>query len=207
MNNQLILNNEVITMKKPLSEMTLEELWELFPIILKPHNAEYKEWYSTEKPELIKALGEETIKRMNHIGSTSVEGLIAKPTVDILLEVGADCNVEQLKSNIENAGWICMSSEANPYTNLVFNKGYTPEGFAEKVFHLHVRNLGDWDELYFRDYLIAHRDITKEYGELKQGLKEHYEHNRDGYTQAKTMFIKKYTKAAKEEFGDRYIPR
>jgi GrpB-like predicted nucleotidyltransferase (UPF0157 family) len=194
-------------MGKPLSEMTIEELWELFPIILKQHNSEYKAWYLDQKAELLKVLGEQTIKRINHIGSTSVKGLIAKPTVDILLEVDKACDIGQLSDILANAGWICMSSEKEPDLNLVFNKGYTPAGFAEKVFHLHVRYLGDWNELYFRDYLIAHSDIAKEYGELKQGLKEQYEHNRDGYTEAKTEFIKRYTRTAREDFGDRYMPR
>jgi GrpB-like predicted nucleotidyltransferase (UPF0157 family) len=194
-------------MGKPLSDMTLEELWELFPIILKQHNSDYKAWYSDQKTELLKVLDEQTIKRINHIGSTSVKDLIAKPTVDILLEVDNSSDIEQLRDTLEKAEWICMSSEKEPDLNLVFNKGYTPEGFAEKVYHLHVRYLGDWSELYFRDYLIAHSDIAKEYGELKQGLKEQYEHNRDGYTDAKTDFIKKYTKAAREDFSDRYMPR
>lgn len=56
-------------MGKALSEMTLEELWELFPIILRDHNPEYKEWYSVEKEEIIKAVGKKDIKRINHIGS------------------------------------------------------------------------------------------------------------------------------------------
>ena len=43
---------------------------------------------------------------------------------------------------------------------LSFNKGYTEEGFAERVFHLHLRYIGDNDELYFRDYLIEHANIA-----------------------------------------------
>ena len=59
---------------------------------------------------------------------------------------------------------------------------YTSEGFAEKVFHLHVRLNGDWNELYFRNYLIEHKEVAKEYARLKQSLKIQYEHNRDVYT-------------------------
>ena len=71
----------------------------------------------------------------------------------------------------------------------MFTKGYTPSGFDEKVFHLHVRYFGDWDELYFRDYLIAHPDDATKYGELKLNLKERYEHDRNEYTKAKSDFI------------------
>lgn len=193
-------------MKKSLSEMSLEELWQLFPIILKEHNPNYKEWYLIEKNNILNTLDFDTIKRINHIGSTSVEGLIAKPTVDILLEIDSNTAIEEMKSKLIDAGWGLMSSSYTPNLHLIFHKGYTAEGFAEKVFHLHVRFLGDWNELYFRDYLLIHKDIAEEYGNLKKQLKEKYEHNRDGYTEAKTEFIMKYTKIAKEAFKNKYLP-
>lgn len=191
-------------MEKPLSEKTLKELWELFPIILKEHNPDYRNWYETEKEYLFKIIGANNIKRMNHIGSTAVDGLIAKPTIDILLEISDICDIVQLKSKLINSGWTCMSYEDNPELKISFNKGYTPKGFAEKVFHLHVRYLGDWSELYFRDFLRINPNIAKEYGRLKIDLKEKYEHNRDAYTEAKSEFVIKYTKIAKNEFKNRY---
>lgn len=193
-------------MGKALSEMTLEELWELFPIILRKHNPEYKEWYLKEKEDIEKAVGLDTIMRINHIGSSAVEGLIAKPTVDILLEVNCNNDIEKLKLKLKNAGWTLMVFKKEPDLKMSFNKGYTPNGFAEKVFHLHVRFLGDWDELYFRDYLLIHKEVVKKYGELKQRLKKQYEHDRDGYTEAKTEFIKKWTKQARKDFANRYLP-
>ncbi len=193
-------------MGKALSEMSLEELWELFPIILKEHNSSYKEWYLVEKDEIVNAIGENNIKRINHIGSSAVEGLIAKPIVDILLEIDSNSDIEQIKYKLSNAGWTLMSFESETDLKMSFNKGYTPSGFAEKVFHLHVRFWGDWNELYFRDYLLIHKESAEEYAKLKQKLKEQYTHNRDGYTDAKTEFILKYTKIARKEFGDRYLP-
>ena len=74
-----------------------------------------------------------------------------------------------------------------------FCKGYTPSGFSNKVFHLHVKYLGDCDELYFRDYLIDNKNIASDYEKLKLSLKEKYEHDRDGYTKAKSEFNNKYT--------------
>lgn len=69
---------------------------------------------------------------------------------------------------------------------------------------MHLRYAGDHDELYFRDYLMDHSDIAREYEKLKIGLWKKYEHNRDGYTQAKTAFILKYTQRAKQEYENRY---
>ena len=192
-------------MKKDLSKMTLEELWRLFPIILKEHNPDYKNWYLEEKENLINGIGKQTIKRINHIGSTAVEGLIAKPTIDILLEIDKNCDINQLKEKLTRLNWILMSYENTPNLKMVFNKGYTPDGFLEKVYHLHVRYLENWEELYFRDYLIFHKNIANEYGKLKTSLLKKYKHNRDGYTQAKTDFIKKYTALAKKEFKNKYL--
>ncbi|KJR44515.1 Glutamate-rich protein grpB [Desulfosporosinus sp. I2] len=192
-------------MGKELSEMSLKELWELFPIILKEHNPAYKEWYLCEKGRIVNASGGNNIKRISHIGSSAIEGLITKPTVDILLEINCNCDIEQIKYKLINSGWTLMSYESKPDLKMSFNKGYTPNGFAEKVFHLHVRFYGDWNELYFRDYLLIHKEVAEEYGRLKQELKEQYKHNRDGYTTAKTEFIMKYTKIAREEFIGRYL--
>lgn len=194
-------------MGKELSEMTLEELWELFPIILKEHNRDYKDWYEIEKQKLLSCIDRENIMRINHIGSSAVEGLIAKPTVDILLEIDNESNIEQLTDNLLHNGWGLMSSENKPCMKMAFNKGYTKEGFAEKVYHLHVRYYDNWNELYFRDYLMEHVEVAKEYGELKLGLIEKYKHDRDGYTDAKSDFVLKYTEKAKDEYGDRYNPR
>jgi GrpB-like predicted nucleotidyltransferase (UPF0157 family) len=151
-------------------------------------------------------LDEKDIKRINHIGSSAVEGLISKPTVDILLEIDSESNIENLTNTLLNDGWGLMSSQKNPNMHMAFNKGYTKEGFAEKVYHLHVRYYGNWNELYFRDYLLEHKDVAKEYGKLKLSLMEKYKHNRDGYTEAKSDFILKYTEKAKEDYADKYNP-
>lgn len=50
------------------------------------------------------------------------------------------------------------------------NKGYTENGFAEKVFHIHLRYIGNNNELYFRDYLNEYPKIAKEYEKLKLNL-------------------------------------
>ena len=192
-------------MTKSLSEMSLEELWQLFPIILKEHNSEYKNWYLEEKAEIEEALSEKYIERINHIGSTAVPGLLAKPTIDILLEISRGVELAKVETVFKDAGWTLMHrNEESEELNLVFNKGYTPQGFADRVFHLHLRYTGDWDELYFRDYLIAHPEIAEKYAKLKQKLEKEYEHDRDGYTEAKTEFIKKHTAEARIEFAGKY---
>lgn len=109
--------------------------------------------------------------------------------------------MEKIKDILVHNGYISMNQSEG---RISFNKGYTENGFAEKVFHLHLRYEGDNNELYFRDYLMEHLDVAKEYEKLKLDLWKEYEHNRDGYTNAKIEFISKYTKEAKKMYGERY---
>ena len=192
-------------MKKSISEMTLKELYELFPVVLKEHNPKYKKWYEIEKQDILKNISADDIIRINHIGSSAVKGLLAKPTVDILLEVDGGCNISRLIDDIQSIGWGLMTKGDEPM-EISFSKGYTRDGFADKVYHLHVKYFGNWDELYFRDYLIAHPDVADEYGKLKLNLLKDFEHLRDEYTKAKTEFVMKYSKMAKSEFRNKYKP-
>lgn len=184
--------------------MTNEELWALFPIILSEHRAEWTKFYEQEKDTIISALGTKNISRINHIGSTSVPGLIAKPTIDILLEIPTDADIPSLTAALISAGYICNTQPNNPAPHLMFMKGYTPQGFRGQAVHLHVRFPGDWNELYFRDYLRSHPETAKSYGKLKQNLQLRYEHDRDAYTEAKTDFIQEATRLARKEMGNKY---
>lgn len=194
-------------MEKELSELSLEELWRLFPIILKEYNSEYKNWYEIEKKYLLNIIDKKYIVRINHIGSTSVEGLMSKPIVDILLEISNKSSMEEIKKAITSNGWTLMYHKDEPYMNIGFNKGYTKKGYSEKVFHLHVRYHGDWKELYFRDYLIDNKDVSEEYVNLKLSLIKTYKNNRDGYTEAKSDFILEYTNKAMKKYKNRYTPQ
>lgn len=188
-------------MSPSLEEMSLEELWQLFPIFLREYQAAWEDWYEAERLRLLSFLPEHQIVRLSHIGSTSVKTIWAKPIVDILLEIPKAADMAVMRDLLLQNGYLLMSESQG---RMSFNKGYTPSGFAERVFHLHLRYEGDHDELYFRDYLQEHPAVAKEYEEFKLSLWKQYEHNRDAYTEAKTDFIKKYTKEAKKLYGGRY---
>lgn len=187
-------------MGKKLSEMSLEELWQLFPIILTEHQGRWKDWYIDEECFLKRILPKQQVNRISHIGSTAIDGIWAKPIIDILVEVSLDCELEKIKDILVHNGYICMNQSER---RISFNKGYTENGFAEKVYHLHLRYIGDNDELYFRDYLREHPDVAREYEGMKLVLWKKYEHDRDGYTEAKSEFISLHTKKAKELYGGR----
>ena len=188
-------------MSKKLEEMSLEELWQLFPIFLVEHSKDWEVWYEEEKRIITSLIPKEYIIRVAHIGSTAISNIWAKNIVDILIELNLETQLEEVKNILTNNGWLCMSEDLN---RISLNKGYTKHGFADKVFPLHLRIKGDNDELYFRDYLRENEDIAKEYESLKLSLWRKFEHNRDGYTEAKTDFIRKYTNLAKSLYGKRY---
>lgn len=181
--------------------MTLAELWQLFPIVLTEPCDAWKSWYSQEAGALERAFQCVSPKRISHIGSTAVSGIWAKPIVDILVEVAPEQPLEPLSDLLVGQGYTQMSRSAD---RISFNKGYTEHGFAEKVFHLHLRHLGDNDELYFRDYLNEHPRTAEAYEALKRTLWKRYEHDRDGYTRAKTGFVQDCTARARELYGKRY---
>lgn len=178
---------------KKLSDMTLEELWRLFPVFLTAHDPHWAEVFRKECVCLKTILPDAAL--INHIGSTSISGIAAKPIIDMLAEIPHTCDIRETAEILKNSAGYTIMSEAE--TRISLNKGYTENGFAENVFHLHLRYLGDNDEIYFRDYLNSHLDTAKKYEDLKLGLWKKYEFDRDGYTAAKTEFVKHYTELAK----------
>jgi len=192
-------------LKRVTSKETDEERQaRIYPIILSEYNPEWPKWFTEEKANLERIIGAENIARISHYGSTSVPGLLAKPTIDILLEINEGTDVEKLMATMPPSEYICLYGSSltmpTPPPPLTIIKGYLTDGFAEKVYHIHVQYAGERpDQLYFRDYLIANPETAAEYAELKRRLFQNLEHDRDGYTEAKGEFVRRITKKAKEE--------
>ena len=203
-------------MTTKLTEMSLEELWQLFPIILTEPNPEWETWYE-EEAELLKVMlpgdvriadshsenivaknpGDGNITNVspaiksfdiiiNHIGSTAIQGIWAKPVIDILVEFDDENSMSEAALILENNGYLCMNRNNG---RISINKGYTENGFAERVFHIHLRIKGDNAEIAFRDRLNEDAALAKEYEKMKLSLWKKYEHDRDGYTAAKSEFV------------------
>ena len=182
-------------MAKSLSEMTLEELWQLFPIRLTEPDSRWPLWYAKEEALLCSVLPPELAAGIHHIGSTAIPGIWAKPIVDILVEAVPGADLTLADEALARAGYRCM---ARGDMRRSYNKGYTEQGFAEQVFHLHLVHAGEQPELRFRDYLRAHPDDAKAYEALKLSLWKPYEHDRDGYTRAKTGLVEEILRKSGE---------
>ena len=189
-------------MRQDFQHVTAGQLAELFPVLLTGHEPEWAAYYQAEKV-FLQSVFQDKIMRIHHIGNTAVPGLLAKPTIDILLEVAEDCDLRPFTERMLDEGYVVNT----PGSDLImYLKGYTPQGFQGQAVHIHVRRIGDWGELYFRDYLIAYPQIQAEYAKLKLLFKSQYPNDRDAYTLAKGPFVQKYTEQARVEFGERYDP-
>lgn len=182
-----------------LKDMSLEELWELFPITFTDNTSAFKTIYSDEE-KILKSLIGNYIKRISHIGSTAIANIKTKPIVDILIEIDFD-HKDIVKEILLNNDYILMGKNIN---KISFNKGYTENGYADKVFHIHIKKYGDCDELYFRDYLNDNLPKAKEYEKLKSELFNKCKPNRDLYTEGKKDFVNETVALAKGIYKDRY---
>lgn len=190
--------------RSSLKDMSNEELWQLFPIILCQHDDNWPNLYLKEKEKILNNIDQELFVRIDHIGSTAVKGLIAKPTIDILLQIKplTELSRGKLIRSLEDIDYIYQYQPQRQEPKMMFMKGYTINGFASEVYHLHVRYQGDDDERYFCRYLVEHPVVANEYKDLKIRLAKKFEHDRDAYTKAKTTFISHYTKIAKKLYQD-----
>ena len=185
-------------MTDDLNKLTTQELGFLFPIVIADYNPNWKRLYLKEKQIIISAINIRDIKRIEHIGSTAVPGLCAKPTIDILIEISDNTNCDIFINDLQKIQYHLIPKPENPPPHIMLAKGYSKTGFTGQTYHIHVRYSGDWDEIIFRDYLIRNPDIARQYGDLKRRLSIEFKNDREKYTDSKTEFIKKIVQQAKD---------
>jgi GrpB-like predicted nucleotidyltransferase (UPF0157 family) len=196
------MTTKMQTGKQNMNDLTKQELGQLFPIVIFPPNDNWADLFVKEKKIIIDTLGWHIALKVEHFGSTAVQNLAAKPTIDILVEIPSTEDfksfvVEKTKSLDYHFIW--RTDCGQPY--MMFAKGYSPNGIKEQTYHIHMAPKGHplWDRLYFRDYLKQHPEAAKKYEKLKYQLAEKYKYDREDYTNAKTEFITKVTELAKNE--------
>lgn len=159
--------------------------------------------YSTEWPVMYEEIKDrfyssfgEKIAGIEHIGSTSVPGLAAKPIIDILLGVYKLTDAEEIIPNMEHLGYEYVFK----YEDIMPERRYFVKWQdGRSIHHIHTVEINSafWKRhLYFRDYLRLHDNVRDEYFELKKKLADIDWEDKMGYTDAKTDFIRKTEKAA-----------
>jgi GrpB-like predicted nucleotidyltransferase (UPF0157 family) len=167
-----------------------------------PYSFNWKEIYKQEEKLLYLLLGEAAID-IQHVGSTSIEGLDAKPIIDIAVGVKALDDVDKFRSLLEANGYQYRGN-AGIEGRIMFAKG--SEDLRTHYLHTEIINGELWkNHIYFRDYLRLHKKAVEEYSKLKKELALKYTNDRGSYTNAKNEFIKSILKMAKEEFSYKSI--
>lgn len=124
---------------------------------------------------------------IEHVGSTAVPGLCAKPVIDIMVGVKTLADSEPAKDILREAGW----QYADYKTDIMH--WFCKPSFAMRTHHLHLvpHERALWRErLAFRDLLRRDSNVAHEYATLKQELARRFEFDREAYTEAKHPFIK-----------------
>lgn len=192
-------------MKKKITDLTKEEIAQMFPVNLFPYDALWKEIYEGEKILILEALNDKAL-RIEHFGSTSIPNMTAKDTIDILIEISDDNNFSnEIVEKLIGIGYDYILQTEGEYQHMVFVKGYSPTGEKGQTFHIHMgpKTHKIWDRIFFRDYLTDNRDVAKQYENLKSVLSEKYKYDRVGYRIAKTEFVNKITEDAKQYYGSK----
>ena len=152
------------------------------------HRREWHALFESERRALLERVGHLAVD-VQHVGSTAVEGLEAKPIIDIALAVASAEDVPRLRHPLEGLGYIYRGDAGGDDGGHLFVKESAPE---VRTHHLHVVSVDDpqWHEwLSFRDELRANEALRASYSDLKKALQERFAEDRKGYTQAKNEFV------------------
>lgn len=130
---------------------------------------------------------------INHIGSTSVPGMVAKPIVDILVEVQDIKNIDSFNSDMKKFGYTPRGENGIP------GRRYFIKGDHKRTHHIHIYQTGAeaiTKHLAFRDYLIENQNEVQAYSKLKQELSREYPDNVKLYQEKKSSFVNELTEKA-----------
>jgi GrpB-like predicted nucleotidyltransferase (UPF0157 family) len=163
-------------------------------VAIHPYSEEWPRLFEEERQRLRAAIGDYVLD-IQHIGSTSVPGLDAKPIIDIGVAVANFEEAIVCVEPLEQLGYVYHGENGIPRRHF-FTKG------APRTHNLHMNELGnhDWTiTTRFRDYLHGHPDAARAYADLKRELAIRHQHDREAYQDGKSQLIQQILKLALAE--------
>ncbi|MEJ0054010.1 MAG: GrpB family protein [bacterium] len=163
-------------------------------VVLVPHNPEWPPLFDKEKKLLLEAFGDR-IKAIEHIGSTAIPGMPAKPIIDINVAVKSLDDIGDFIQILPGLGY-----EYIPERRFA-DRQFFPKGPPEyRTHHLNLVEItsktGWMNALAFRNYLRKNSLAREEYRKLKESLADQYADNREEYTERKSAFVHEILKKA-----------
>ncbi len=186
--------------------ITLEDYISDTPAILKrdhinlaPYNSEWPKLAQDEIAKLKSVFPVNAMIDIQHVGSTSIFGLSAKPILDIQIAVQSLEDMKLIAIPIlQKLDYEYWSNNPDP-NRMFFVKGMPPYG-EQRTHHVHIVEYDSehWrNKLMFRDYLRTHADLAKEYEQLKAKLAQEHLYDREKYTDEKLDFVNRVLELAK----------
>jgi len=172
-------------------------------VTIVPYDPGWPESFRREKEHLLSSLPDDLIRRIEHFGSTAVPGLAAKPIVDIMVEVTdldatKTCIVPVLEAQGYEYFWRPTHGDNGPPFYAWFIKRDPRSGVRTHHIHMVEGSFTEhWERLLFRDCLIEHPSVARQYEVLKLRLASASPQDRVAYTRGKTDFIVAVTHLAK----------
>jgi len=161
---------------------------------LEPYNDKWSKLFDEER-ELLSSGLKELIIAIEHVGSTSIEGLFAKPIIDIAIGVSSLDVIIELKEKVKALGYVEIPVSIDGKHVFVRYK----EKKITHFLHVMIYNQNLWiDQISFRDYLRSDSDAKIEYIKLKEKLANEYPNDVISYTNEKKKFVDDILKRAKK---------
>jgi GrpB-like predicted nucleotidyltransferase (UPF0157 family) len=182
------------------------------PVTVANYSPRWPLLYERERDLIVGAIGRWTVD-IQHVGSTAVPGLGAKPIIDIMVGLRRFADAQRCIQPLQAVAYECRG-EAGLTGRLFFRKltAHPDRGQnlgivsgVPRSHHLHlVEHDGElWKRtLLFRDYLRLNPDVARQYVELKRRLALEYQRDTEGYGAAKTPFIESVLAQAEEAAGE-----
>lgn len=166
-------------------------------VLLEEYNSSWGCEYCLEEALLRKVLGSRILE-IHHVGSTSIPGLKAKPIIDILMVISIFDEINEIAELLKPYGYENRGTQGI-LDRYFFAKG--PDDARTLYLHITLPNSNTYyNQLYFKKYLIDHKEYILEYAKIKEELAQKYRLERAKYTAGKDEFIKKVISLAKEEY-------
>ena len=169
------------------------------PVIVVPYDGAWPSLFEEERARIERAIGP-FVEEIQHIGSTAVPGLAAKPVVDIMVGVRSLGDSPALVARLEAIGYEYVPELERQMPSRRYFRKLRGGRRTHQVHLVERSDAGFWDRhVLFRDYLRARPGTAEEYARLKRGLSERFEGDRAAYTDAKTGFISGIVRRAEED--------
>lgn len=163
------------------------------PIEIVEYDPEWPARFAAMRARLIRALGPFAL-RVDHVGSTAVPDLVAKPVIDVQVSVPDVEDEDSFRDAIESLGFRLRFIERG-------HRYFQPPPGTPRDYQVHLCTIGsDWERrhLLFRDYLRANPMVAHEYGALKMRLASKHRNDRIEYNDEKGPFIEAVARAAED---------